>query len=253
MTNRINLEIKNHIKNKEELNELIRKAQNGCEISKELAIETNLRLVLNIAHKFKGKESMLDDLFQVGTIGLIKSLERFEIEKGYHFSTYASYLIYGEMKKYLRDYNPVKISRNIKENGYKIKKFINEYYNEFYKEPTVKEISNKLKLNEKEVIVAFESLNEIEYLSKMKTDNNGQETKSVEDKIKAENSQIDKWIEKENLKQAFDILNEKEKEIIILRYFEEKTQQEIGIEFGISQAHISRLERNALKKMKEVI
>lgn len=247
------IQLKEHVKDKKTFNELIVKAQSGCKESLDFLVESNLKLVLNLVNKFKGKERLYEDLFQLGTIGLIKAIERFDLSREVHFSTYAVPLILGEIKRELRDNQTLKVSRNIQDNAKKIKDAYEIILIEKQREPRFSEIVERTNLKKEEVSLALSSTNEIVSLSGFSSNAEGDKAIATEDKVKNEKCYIDEWLQKDTIKKAFELLNEKEKTIIHLRYFEEKTQQEIGEYYGMSQAHVSRMEKQALIKLRQVI
>jgi len=249
----IPIPLKDHCLNPEETRELIIKAQSGCIESRDIMVERNLKLVINVVRRFKGKEDVCEDLFQIGSIGLLKAINNFDIEREVKFSTYAVPTILGEIRRYLRDNNTIKVSRTIQENTRKIRDFHEKYVLKYEREPKMSEIVENLKMDIEDVAMAMGSTNEIISFSKTNHEDNGDKAISLEDKLKNQKCLIQDWIEKENIREAFDVLNDKEKNIIEMRFFNDKTQQEVGEELGISQAHVSRIEKNALIKLRKVI
>ncbi|MNJ90190.1 RNA polymerase sigma-F factor [compost metagenome] len=219
------------------------------EVSKEKIICSNMRLVLSIVQKFKSRGEDLNDLFQIGCIGLMKAVERFDLSRKLKFSTYAVWTIEGEIKRYLRDDSLIRTKRNSKNLLYKINKAKDELINENGFEPTNKQIAKRVGIEEREVINVFLSLQSISSLSEP-IENDREKTLLV-DKIVDNSSSEESILTHIALKEAFTKLGEKEKKVINMRFFLEKTQAEIAEEFGISQAQVSRMEKTAIKEMKK--
>jgi RNA polymerase sporulation-specific sigma factor len=247
------MSLQEHCKNAEEINQLISLAQKGCQESREKLTETNLKLVVNLVRRFKGKEAIYDDLFQIGTIGLIKAIDNFDLNREVRFSTYAVPMIIGEIRRYLRDTNSIKVSRNIQENTRKIRDFHEKFVTKFEREPRMSEIAENLKIDIEDVVMAIGASNEIISFSKPLSESSEDKAISLEERLCSEKNGIDDWFQKEYLKDAFKKLTEKEKRVVEMRFFQDKTQMEIGEELGISQAHVSRIEKLALLKLRKVI
>jgi len=237
----------------EEAEKLIHLAQKGCQESREKIINGNIKLVLNLIHRFKGNKEANEDLFQIGIVGLIKAIDNFDLDRGCRFSTYAVPMILGEIKRYLRDNTPIKISRSIQENKRKIRDFREKFMLRHQREPLLNEIIHALDIEEEDAVLAIGAMDEM--LSLSKTVNEGAEDKeqTLEEKLMDKNNFIDNWIDKEYLIQGFKKLDDKERMILNMRYYADKTQSEIGKELGMSQAHVSRIEKNALSKLRKVI
>ena len=235
----------------EEMIELFKRYQSGDEVAKEDLINGNLKLVLSILKKYNNRTDNMDDLFQIGCVGLIKAIENFDLSHEVRFSTYAVPMIIGEVKRYLRDNSSLRVTRSLKDIAYRANKVKEKLTNEFNKEPTIKQISEELELSEFEVIEALESTKETIsmfepiysdsgdtiYLSEQIADN--------KDKVGLDLSIM--------LKDALSLLKEKERFIIHKRYFEGITQMELSEEIGISQAQISRIEKNSLETLKKLM
>lgn len=236
---------------KSEMTELFKKYQSGDLSAKDELVNGNLKLVLSILRKYQNKTDNMDDLFQIGCIGLIKAIDNFDLSHDVMFSTYAVLMIEGEIKRYIRDNNSVRISRSIKDLAYKIMRFKEEYWLENGKEPTTNEISTNLEVSEYEVSQALMSLKEPMSLFDP-IYNDGGDTIYLVDQLedKTENKDIDSLI---SMRRALEKIKEREKSILINRFIIGKTQMEIAEELNISQAQVSRLEKNAIKNVKRLI
>ena len=235
----------------EEMTVLFKSYQNGNLEAKQELINGNLKLVLSILKKYNNRTSNMDDLFQVGCIGLIKAIDNFDLEQGVKFSTYAVPMILGEVKRYLRDNSSLRVSRSIKDTAYKALKTKEMLTNKLNKEPTIKMIADEMGLEESEVSNALDAMKDAISMSEPIYNDGGdtiylQETLAdKKDKIGIDMSLM--------LKEAIDKLKPKEKYIILQRYIQGKTQVELSEEIGISQAQISRIEKNGLDAMKKVL
>ena len=233
----------------DEKKELLLKAKNGDTEARQDLIYGNLRLVLSIVQRFTGRKENLDDLFQVGCIGLCKAVDNFNVELDVKFSTYAVPMIIGEIRRYLRDNNSIRISRSVRDLAYKALQAREDITREKNEEPTVEEIA--LRLGEKKEIVvhALEAIVEpISLYEPVFTD--GGDSIYVLDQISDTSSSDEIWLENIMLREAINHLSERERKIIYMRYYMNKTQMEIAEEIGISQAQVSRLEKSALNQMK---
>ncbi len=232
--------------------ELLKKLKEGDPFAKEDLINGNLKLVLSILKKFNNRVDNMDDLFQVGCIGLIKAIDNFDLSHEVRFSTYAVPMILGEIKRYLRDNNSIRIARSIKDTAYKANRIKEELTNEYGKEPSLKEIAKKMNLTEFEVGNALESMKETISMFEP-IYNDGGDTIFLADQLEDKSNQdftIDLQV---SLKDALEKLREKERYIIEERYLFGKTQMELANEIGISQAQISRLEKSGLETMKKIM
>lgn len=236
------------LKPKEQM-QMLRDIKNGDLSKKDKFINCNLRLVLSLIKKFNSRGENIDDIFQVGVIGLIKSIDNFDINQNVQFSTYAVPMIIGEIKRYLRDSSTLKISRSIRDVSFKISKIKEEYVNEHNEEPTIQYLAKMAEESEDDVIMAIDSmikpmsLNEAIY-------NEGGDEIYVLDKIKDDDNEMDKIADKISVMQAMEKLSDKEKQIIKRSFFDNKTQTEIAAEIGISQAQVSRIEKAAIERLK---
>ncbi len=234
----------------EEKAELWDRLQKGDMQARSQYIYGNLRLVLSIIQRFSGRGESADDLFQVGCIGLIKAINNFDTSHNVKFSTYAVPMIIGEIRRYLRDYNSIRVSRSIRDTAYKALQIKEKLTNEKSREPTVEEIAKELGIKKEEVIFALDAIQDpISLFEPVYHD--GSDALFVMDQVSDEKNTDLSWIENIVLSEAMDKLTDREKHIIELRFFEGKTQMEVANEIGISQAQVSRLEKNALKSMKK--
>ena len=229
---------------------LFNKFQNGDKRAKETLINGNLKLVLSILKKYNNRTDNMDDLFQIGCIGLIKAIENFDLKHEVKFSTYAVPMIIGEIKRYLRDNNSIRIARSIKDISFKALKVKEELTNINSKEPSIKEIANKLNLTEFEVSNALDSLKDTVSMFEPIYNDSG-DTIYLSDQIEDKRSNMINIDEKIALKDTINNLKEREKYIIKERYIIGKTQMEIASELGISQAQISRIEKSGLDNIKK--
>lgn len=231
-----------------EKTELLKRIRNGDKDAREYLINGNLRLVLSVIQRFSSRGENLDDLFQVGCIGLIKAIDNFNVTLGLRFSTYAVPMIIGEIRRYLRDYNPIRVSRSMRDTAYQAMKIKERIINETQREPTIEEISNEMGVKRETVVIAMEAIVEPISLYEPVYFDAG-DTIYVMDQIGDSNTDID-WIDEILLKKAINGLGEREKNILSLRFMNGMTQTEVAKEIGISQAQVSRLEKGALDKIK---
>lgn len=235
----------------EEKNELLIKIKNGDEMARNKFVNGNLRLVLSVVQRFGGRGESPDDLFQVGCVGLIKAIDNFDIEQNVQFSTYAVPMIIGEIRRYLRDNNMVRVSRSIRDLAYKALNAKERIFNKTGKEATVFEIAKELNVSKEEVAMALDSIQDPVSLQEPVYNDNS-ESIYIMDQIKDKKNTDESWTENITIKDAIDRLNEREKMIIFRRFFDGKTQTEVADEIGISQAQISRLEKTALNRIKKL-
>lgn len=235
----------------EEMTNLFISYQNGCDISKQELINGNLKLVLSILKKYNNRTDNMDDLFQVGCIGLIKAIDNFDLSQGVRFSTYAVPMILGEVKRYLRDNSSLRVARSVKDIAYKALKVKERLTNELNMEPSNKMIAKELGLEEIEVNNALDAMREAISMSEP-IYNDGGDTIYLQETLadKSDKIGIDMSL---MMREAIDKLKPKERYIILQRFFEGKTQVELSEEIGISQAQISRIEKNGLDTMKKVM
>lgn len=228
--------------------ELLLKMRAGDITARDKLIEGNLRLVLSVIQRFLNRNENLDDLFQVGCIGLIKSIDNFDVSQNVRFSTYAVPMIIGEIRRYLRDNNSIRVSRSLRDTAYRAMQAKEALTAELGREPNISEISERLGMNKADVVMALEAIVEpMSLYDPVYSD--GGDTIYVLDQVKDKNDD-NNWLEELNMKEAIAALGEREKKILALRFFEGKTQMEVAGEIGISQAQVSRLEKNALDKIK---
>lgn len=229
--------------------EMLRKIKEGHSELKEEFINSNLRLVLSIVKKFNHRCDNVDDVFQVGVVGLIKAIDNFDISQNVQFSTYAVPMIIGEIKRYLRDSSSMRISRSIRDISYKVSKEKEKYVTLNNSEPTIEYLAKALGESEEDIILALEST--IEPMSIYDAVyNDGGDAIYVLDQLKNEKNEMENLTETLSVIQALEKLSEKEKNIIKKRFFENKTQVELANEIGVSQAQISRIEKTALERIK---
>lgn len=236
----------------DEMVSLFHQFQEGNELAKEKLIEGNLKLVLSILKKYNNRIDNMDDLFQVGCIGLIKAIDNFDLSYDVKFSTYAVPMILGEVKRYLRDNNSVRIARSIKDLAYKLSKLKEELIAELGKEPSVAILSERLGIEEYEVVLALDSLKETTSMFEP-IYNDGGDVIYLCDQLEDKTGKNYSWEERLSLKEALGLLKEKERYVIQSRYVYGKTQMELSEELGISQAQISRLEKSGIEQMKKKI
>ena len=227
---------------------LIKEAQEGNQKAREELISGNLRLVLSVIQRFTGRGENLDDLFQVGCIGLIKAIDNFDTTLLVKFSTYAVPMIIGEIRRYLRDNNSIRVSRSIKDTAYRAMQIKERLMAERQEEPTIGEIAKELNMEESEIVIALESIvNPMSLYDPIYSD--GVDTIFVLDQV-GDNNDDRNWLDEISLKEAIKNLNVREKHILSLRFMQGKTQMEVSEEIGISQAQVSRLEKGAIEKIK---
>ena len=230
--------------------ELMIKLKAGDKQAREKFAICNMRLVLSVLQRFRSRCSNTDDLFQVGCVGLMKAIDNFDIGQNVKFSTYAVPMIIGEIKRYLRDNNSIRVSRSLRDTAYKVLKAREELIKINGEEPNVDMVSDFIHLPVSEVAIALEAISEPMSLCDP-VFNDGDDTIYLMDQVSDSKDSEDKWIENLNLKDALTKLNDREKEIVLLRYYVGKTQMEVSEEIGISQAQVSRLEKNAIKEIKK--
>ena len=232
----------------DEKNELLRRIKEGDKAAKDRFVEGNLRLVLSIVQRFAGRGECMDDLFQVGCIGLIKSIDNFDLSLGLRFSTYGVPMILGEIRRYLRDNNMVRVSRATRDLAYRALTVKERLSTEKNREPTVLEIADELKVRKEEVVMALDAIvDPISLFEPVYSD--GNDAIYVMDQV-SDGRGGDDWLDELLIKDAINHLPEREKNIIELRFLEGKTQMEVAEEVGISQAQVSRLEKGAMERIK---
>lgn len=233
-----------------EKEELLNQIRQGDEKARTKFIKGNLRLVLSVIQRFYGRGECADDLFQIGCIGLIKSIDNFDLSQGVQFSTYAVPMIIGEVRRYLRDNNSIRVSRSVRDLAYRTIQFREKYNKEKGKDPSIEEIAREFGVEIEEIAASLDAIQDPVSLQEP-VYNDGTENIFVMDQVKDTKNNDENWVETMTINEALKKLNEKEKNIIVRRYFDGKTQMEIADEIGISQAQVSRLEKNALEHMKK--
>ena len=233
----------------EEKEELFRRIKQGDQQAREEYIKGNLRLVLSVIKRFSNSNENADDLFQIGCIGLIKAIDNFDTTLDVKFSTYAVPMIIGEIRRYLRDNNSIRVSRSLRDIAYKAIYAKERIVKEELKEPTIEEISKEIGIEKEMIVYALDAIqNPVSLFEPVYTE--GGDALYVMDQISDKKNKEEHWVEELSLREAMDRLGEREKHIIDLRFSEGKTQMEVAREIGISQAQVSRLEKNALKTMR---
>lgn len=230
-----------------EIKELIIKSQNGDELAKEQIVNSNLRLIWSVVQRFLNRGYEADDLFQIGAIGLLKAVEKFDMSFEVRFSTYAVPMIIGEIQRFIRDDGTVKVSRSLKETANKVRKTKDELSKNLGRMPTVKEIADNLQITPEEVIFAQEANRAPASIHETVFENDGDPI-TLMDQISDESQ--NRWFDKLALQDAIRNLNERERLIVYLRYFKDQTQSEVADRLGISQVQVSRLEKKILSTIK---
>lgn len=226
--------------------ELIKKSQAGDKEARDMVVEGNLKLVLSVIKKFNNRGENLDDLFQVGAMGLIKAIDNFDFSHGVKFSTYAVPMIIGEIRRYLRDNSKIRVSRSMKDIAYKALQFKEKYISEHMKEQTIEEIAKGINVETIDIVIALEAIQEPVSIFTPIFNNGGDEIYLV-DQIPDDSMSEEKRLNKMIIEEGIARLNDRLRNIIYDRYYDNKTQMEIAEELGISQAQVSRLEKSALK------
>ena len=235
-----------------EKTELFRRIKNGDREAREEYVRGNLRLVLSVIKRFAGSNENPDDLFQIGCIGLMKAVDNFNTELDVKFSTYAVPMIIGELRRFLRDNNSIRVSRSLKDTAYKAIYARENLTRKNLKEPTINEIAEEIGISGEDIIYALDAIqNPMSLYEPVYSD--GGDTLYVMDQISDKKNKEETWVEHLSLSEAMKRLNKRENEIISLRFFEGKTQMEVADIIGISQAQVSRLEKNALQVMKNYL
>lgn len=235
---------------REEAKELFLKAKEGDEEARQKLIQGNLRLVLSVIKKFENRNENMDDLFQVGCIGLIKGIDHFDVTLNVLPSTYLVPMIVGEIRRYLRDNSTIRVSRSMRDTAYKVLQAKEQFIGRHQKEPTVDDLAKELNLPRQDIIFALDAiLDPVSLYEPVYSD--GGDALYVMDQVRDKKNTDDHWLEQIALKEAISRLSERERHILSLRFYEGKTQMEVSAEVGISQAQVSRLEKNALASIKK--
>lgn len=233
----------------EEVQRLIIEAQGGDKKAREQLILDNMALVWSIVRRFTNRGYEAQDLFQIGSIGLIKAIDKFDITFEVKFSTYAVPMISGEIKRFLRDDGMIKMSRSIKENGWKVRRSMEKLSYSLGRDATLEEVAADAELSMEDVVMALEANVEVESIYKTIYQGDGNEI-TLEDKLPAESDESERIVNHMLMEQLMGLLSEDEKELIVLRYYEDKTQTEVAKRLGVSQVQVSRLEKKILKRMR---
>ena len=236
----------------EESLELLRRVRQGDMQAREELIAGNLRLVLSVIQKFSGRGEHVDDLFQVGCIGLIKAIDNFNVDLDVKFSTYGVPMIIGEIRRFLRDNSTIRVSRSLRDTAYRILQAKEAFQGEHQREPTVDEIAEMLELRREDVVMAMDAVIDPVSLFEPVYSDSG-DAVCVMDQVRDKKNTDDSWLEHIALEDAIGKLGEREQRILALRFFQGKTQMEVSAEVGISQAQVSRLEKNALKQIRKEV
>ena len=232
-----------------EKEELFDRIDKGDKKAREEFLYGNLRLVLSIVQRFGGGNENIDDLFQIGCIGLIKALDNFDRSLNVQFSTYACPMILGEVRRYLRDSNQIRVSRSLKDTAYKAIYMKENYIKIHQKEPTINEIAAEIGVDKEDIVMALDAIQTPVSLYEPVYSEGG-DTLYVMDQVSDKKNKEDKWVQDIALQEALNRLPDRERNIVELRFFKGRTQMEVANEVGISQAQVSRLEKNALKSMR---
>ena len=237
----------------DETNELLKKYRAGDVSARDELISGNLRLVLSVIQKFSNRGEQIDDLFQIGCIGLIKAIDNFDITLGLRLSTYAVPMVIGEIRRYLRDNSVIRVSRSMRDTAYKALQMKEKIMNETQREPSIDEIAKALELKREDVVFALDGIMDpVSLYEPVYSDSDG-DTICVMDQVGDAKNTDESWLEKIALKEAISNLNDRERHILSLRFFDGKTQTEVANEIGISQAQVSRLEKSAIDHIKKQI
>lgn len=231
---------------------LLRRAKEGDQAAREELINGNLRLVLSVIQKFGGRGENPDDLFQVGCVGLIKAIDGFDLSQPVRFSTYGVPMIVGEIRRYLRDNSAVRVSRSLRDTAYRVMQAREKLMADSQREPTVEQLAQALGIPREEVVFALDAVTEPVSLFEPLYSDSG-DTVCVMDQVRDRKNTDEQWLERIALKDAMARLGDRERHILALRFYEGKTQMEVSAEVGISQAQVSRLEKNALRSIRKSI
>lgn len=233
-----------------ETDALLARAKDGDSLAREKLVEGNLRLVLSVIQRFAGRGENADDLFQVGCVGLLKAIDNFDISQNVRFSTYGVPMIIGEIRRYLRDNSAIRVSRSMRDTAYRVLQAREKLQREQQREPTVEQIARELGIRREEVVFAMDAVcDPVSLFEPIYSD--GGDTMCVMDQVRDNKNTDEDWLEQIALKEAMSRLSERERQILALRYSDGKTQMEVSGEIGISQAQVSRLEKNAIKSIKK--
>ena len=235
----------------EEMKKLFERVKENDEYARNLLVQGNLKLVLSILKKFNNRYDNLDDLFQIGCIGLLKAIDNFDLSLNVQFSTYAVPMIIGEIRRYLRDNNPIRVSRSVRDLAYRALQAKEKIIKEKQNEPTVEEIAKELGVTKEEVVMSLDAIQDPVSLQEP-VYNEGSESIYIMDQVKDSKNTDELWAENITVAEAMKKLNKREKTIISKRFFDGRTQMEVAEEIGISQAQVSRLEKSAIERIKKM-
>jgi len=236
----------------QEMRKLLKKAQSGDGDARERLVNCNLKLVFNLVQRFNNRGYELEDLFQIGCIGLMKAIDKFDLSYDVKFSTYAVPMIVGEIRRFLRDDSPVKVSRSLKETAYKIQQTRDRLTARLGRDPTISEIAQELGFCREEVVNALEAAQAPTSIYETLHQDEGDPI-YILDQLSGEEDGDSPWLERLAVKQLLSELPERDRQIILWRFFEDKTQSEVALRLGLSQVQVSRLERQALRRLKELM
>lgn len=233
-----------------ETDALLRRAKDGDKGAREQLVEGNLRLVLSVIQRFSGRGENADDLFQVGCVGLLKAIDNFDTSQNVRFSTYGVPMIIGEIRRYLRDNSSIRVSRSMRDTAYRVLQAREKLQREQQRDPTVEQIARELGIRREEVVFAMDAVcDPVSLFEPIYSD--GGDAVCVMDQVRDNKNTDEDWLEQIALKEAMARLSERERQILALRYSDGKTQMEVSSEIGISQAQVSRLEKNAIRSIKK--
>ena len=236
----------------DEMKDLLQRAQSGDEAARDRLVMGNLRLVLSVLQRFASRGENLDDLFQVGCVGLIKAIDNFDLSQSVKFSTYGVPMIIGEIRRYLRDNSAIRVSRSMRDTAYRVLQAREKLTSATQREPTVEELARELGIERQEVVFAMEAISDpVSLFDPIYSE--GGDAICVMDQVRDDRSTDENWLEQIALKEALAQLSEREQHILALRFYDGKTQMEVSGEIGISQAQVSRLEKNAIGFIKKSI
>ena len=236
----------------DEMTELLRRSHAGDKCARETLIQGNLRLVLSVIQRFASRGENADDLFQVGCVGLIKAIDNFDVSQNVRFSTYGVPMIIGEIRRYLRDNSAIRVSRSMRDTAYRVLQCREAMQAEQSREPTLEEVARRLELPLETVNTAMDAISApVSLYDPVYTD--GGDPLTVMDQVRDTKNTDEQWVERIALREAISTLGEREKRILALRFFDGRTQMEVASEVGISQAQVSRLEKNAIRTLRKAI
>ena len=232
-----------------EMTELLRRSHAGDERARETLIQGNLRLVLSVIQRFASRGENADDLFQVGCVGLIKAIDNFDVSQNVRFSTYGVPMIIGEIRRYLRDNSAIRVSRSMRDTAYRVLQAREKLQRENQREPTVEQIAKELDIPREEVVFAMDAVvDPVSLFDPVYSD--GGDTVCVMDQVRDTRNTDESWLDRIALREAVDKLSPREQRILAMRFYDGKTQMEVSGEIGISQAQVSRLEKNAISTIR---